>query len=278
MAGSITTEFSPIAPKTQTHSGLPSKRASTMTATSPMPPPSPAWQPEPTPNPDNSNEPIAPTVPQGGKQLRREISSEPVAPKMREGGEHLGREVACTWELLEKGQPHFEATTVHIRPPRLGADPQHRAHNPSDPCRHILTSIDIASLAAGGLMTATILNFNQNVPGTCPSPSADPRWAASIPLLRHMPQALRCPDPSTYVLALSVYSAVGMLQVALEPRYWADCGLVAALATVGAGGVYGPRYMVDVLILGGFLSLVCSKVVAWYVDYCGRGERGVGRN
>lgn len=250
-----------------------------------------AWQAEPTRNADNSNEPIAPGVREGGKKLWCEYSA-PTATGLFEGGEQQDGELP--WACLgEKQQPFFNPAVIDTR--SSGPNPQHHPPNPSDFSRQILTAVDIASVAACAVMTATMLNFSQDPgehrhpnlrpqtitdapPGrTCPSPSADPRWAAALPLVPQLPEVLRCPDPTTYVLALSVYSVVGMVQVALEPKYWADCGLVAALAALGAGGAYGPRCMVDVLILGGFLSLVCSKVLGWYGNNR-RGERAAGRN
>jgi hypothetical protein len=84
-----------------------------------------------------------------------------------------------------------------------------------------------------------------------------------LPLLAaSLPRQLRCPSAPLYVTAIAMYSAAGICQIAREPKYWADCALLAALGSVVAGALYGVRSMLDALILGGFLSLVCCKGIA----------------
>ena len=141
---------------------------------------------------------------------------------------------------------------------------------------------DGLSMVGAGLATVAILNFNQALgeelpsrvlrmgsltdddvlPGTCPSLESDRRWLASLPLLRHLPPTLRCPSLPMYIVAISVYSVAGVFQVAQEPRYWADCALVAVLVAVVTGALHGIRPMLDAVVLGGFLSLVCCKGIA----------------
>ena len=69
-----------------------------------------------------------------------------------------------------------------------------------------------------------------------------------------------------YIVAISIYSMAGIFQVAQEPRYWADCALVAVLVAVVTGALHGIRPMLDALVLGGFLSLVCCKGIAWFAS------------
>jgi hypothetical protein len=66
-----------------------------------------------------------------------------------------------------------------------------------------------------------------------------------------------------YLVAMSVYSAVGVFQVVHAPRYWADCALVAVIVAVVTGALHGIRPMVDALVVGGFLSLACCKAITW---------------
>jgi hypothetical protein len=80
-----------------------------------------------------------------------------------------------------------------------------------------------------------------------------------LPLL---PQQLRCPSTPLYLTAIATYSAAGLCQIVREPRYWADCALLAALGSVVVGALYGVSSMLDALILGGFLSLLCCKGIA----------------
>ena len=64
---------------------------------------------------------------------------------------------------LVETRPLVAACTDHA-----GPDFEHpAAHEPSDSCNPILITVDMASLAAGSLMTATILNFHQD-PGLKP--------------------------------------------------------------------------------------------------------------
>ena len=69
-----------------------------------------------------------------------------------------------------------------------------------------------------------------------------------------------------YMAAISLYSVAGVFQVAQEPRYWADCALVAVLVAVVTGALHGIRPMLDALVLGGFLSLVCCRGIAWFAS------------
>ncbi len=202
--------------------------------------------------------------------------------------EELGGEVppACVREK-EKEQRLFEPPARRDRPPV--PDPQHHTARPPSLSRRILAAADLASLAAGGLATATILNFNRD-PGECrhhnnlnsptsltpcPSFTSDQGWAVHVFEIIYPATHYRV--WSTHIFALLVYGAVGMFQVALEHKYWADCGLVALFGALGAGGVYGVGCMLDALILGGFLSLLCARVVGWYVNHRS-GQRAVARD
>jgi hypothetical protein len=89
-------------------------------------------------------------------------------------------------------------------------------------------------------------------------------------MLGRLPQNLRCPSFSLYLTALSTYSAAGIIQLVIQlmkrPVYWADCGLVAVIASVLTGVAWGGRAMVDALVLGGFLSLVCCKALGRFTS------------
>ncbi|KAG7290672.1 hypothetical protein NEMBOFW57_000675 [Staphylotrichum longicolle] len=132
----------------------------------------------------------------------------------------------------------------------------------SDLRRHLSRAADGISMCAGGVATAVILNFNQ-ASGTCPSLEDDHRWPALLLLLRHLPPAFRCPKPPAYIIAIFLYSTAGIFQVMREPRYWTESALLAIVAAVVTGALYGVRPMVDALVLGGFLSLVCCRGIAW---------------
>jgi hypothetical protein len=80
-----------------------------------------------------------------------------------------------------------------------------------------------------------------------------------------MAPGLRCPSLPLYAAAICAYSAAGVVQTLREPKYWADCALVAVLAAVVAGAVYGVRVMINGLVLGGFLSLLCCRGIVWSV-------------
>ncbi len=86
-------------------------------------------------------------------------------------------------------------------------------------------------------------------------------------LLSGLPPTLRCPGLSTYLAAMAAYSAVGIFHLTRPPRCWAHWGLVTVIASVLAGAWFSSRaILVDGLILGGFLSLVCSYLLerlAW---------------
>jgi len=139
---------------------------------------------------------------------------------------------------------------------------RHHRHRPwQSYIRRVATRAgDCASVVAGGLATVVVLNFNQSL-GQCPALQEDHRWPMVLPLLKHLPASLRCPSSSLYMIAILLYSAAGVFQVVREPRYWADCALVAVLLSLAVGAVYGVRPMVDALIVGGLLSLVCCKAL-----------------
>ncbi|KAL2201181.1 hypothetical protein P885DRAFT_56598 [Corynascus similis CBS 632.67] len=121
---------------------------------------------------------------------------------------------------------------------------------------------DLAIVVAGGLATVVILNFNQSL-GTCPAIREDHRWPMALPLLKHQTRSLRCPSSSLYVVSILIYSAAGVSQVVREPKYWTESGLVAVLFSIVVGAVYGVRLMVDALVVGGSLSLICCKTIVW---------------
>ncbi|KAK4039713.1 hypothetical protein C8A01DRAFT_36338 [Parachaetomium inaequale] len=121
---------------------------------------------------------------------------------------------------------------------------------------------DCVSVLAGGLATVVILNFNQAL-GTCPALEHDQRWPTVLLLPRYLPPSLRCPSLPLYVAEICAYSAAGVVQIVREPKYWADCALVAVFAAVVTGAIYGVRSMVDALVLGGFLSLLCCRGIVW---------------
>jgi hypothetical protein len=67
-----------------------------------------------------------------------------------------------------------------------------------------------------------------------------------------------------------MYSAAGIFQVMREPRYWTDCALLAVIAAIVTGALYGVRPMVDALVLGGLLSLACCRGMVWSASACQR--------
>ena len=145
-------------------------------------------------------------------------------------------------------------------------------------CWHLLgaRAVDGLSIVGAGLATAFIISFDPGrgedlsnrvprmesltdeytLPGTC----------SPLPFLQHPPPTLRCPNLPMYMAAISLYSVAGVFQVAQEPRYWADCALVAVLVAVVTGALHGIRPMLDALVLGGFLSLVCCRGIAWFAS------------
>jgi len=143
---------------------------------------------------------------------------------------------------------------------------------------------DLAIVVAGGLATVVILNFNQTLgefhvscgpvlstpnmclqilTGTCPAIREDHRWPMALPLFKHQTRSLRCPSSSLYMVSILIYSAAGVSQVVREPKYWTESGLVAVLFSLVVGAVYGVQLMVDALVVGGSLSLICCKTIVW---------------
>ncbi|KAK4205732.1 hypothetical protein QBC40DRAFT_270773 [Triangularia verruculosa] len=71
---------------------------------------------------------------------------------------------------------------------------------------------------------------------------------------------LERPNLVAYVVAVLVYSAAGIYHLVHKPRYWADFGLMAIICSVFMGSWLGRQAMVNTLILGALLSLVCAKM------------------
>ena len=107
--------------------------------------------------------------------------------------------------------------------------------------------------------------------GTCPPLETDGLWPTVFTPITWLLEALRCPSLRVYLLALSTYSATGAFQLLVHKRnYCAECGLLAVLASLLAGVLYGAQVMLDALVLGGFLSLLCSKAIGGLVGDCRR--------
>ena len=86
---------------------------------------------------------------------------------------------------------------------------------------------------------------------------------------RHLPQRLRCPDQWMLLAGLCTYSTVGVLHLIQGSKYWADCGLIAMVGAVLTGLWHGESAMMDAFVLGGFLSLLASKVLVRFVGIPG---------
>ena len=142
------------------------------------------------------------------------------------------------------------------------------------PARTVMTSLgtlspswftyiaDAASILAGVIATLIILNFNY-ANTTCPTSENHHHWLSHFTIfLDHhhlLPESFRCPDLQSYVIAMSTYTAVGIFHLLQPPRYWPAFGLLAIFVSVFAGSWFGIQSMLDFLILGGFMSLLCSK-------------------
>jgi hypothetical protein len=74
------------------------------------------------------------------------------------------------------------------------------------------------------------------------------------------------PSFPLYLAAIWAYFAVGIYHLVRRPRYWTDCGLLAVIGSILTGAWLGRRAMVDNLIVGAFLSLVCSKAIECILD------------
>ncbi|KAK1756485.1 hypothetical protein QBC47DRAFT_187084 [Echria macrotheca] len=130
----------------------------------------------------------------------------------------------------------------------------------------------LACLTVAGLPAAWILlNFNQSH-GKCPAPdTTDGRWLMRLPMTNHLPHVIKCPSLPIYILAFLTYSAVGIIHLTNSPRYWPHCGLLAIITSVAVGTWLGPEAMLDSVILGGSLSLLCAKAAELFVDSRPRG-------
>jgi hypothetical protein len=210
----------------------------------------------------------------------------------------------CECGAREQSAPRAELSVSHNRL-------RHHAHRrhllispePSHIHRLAILAADCASILAGGWATVVIHNFNQS-PGkldtqplpptaqitlpeiinltfsareTCPHPfETDDRWpkALALPTSPSLPCALGYPSVPVYFLALSTYSAAGVFQLLVrQPKYWAECGLLAILASLLAGVLHGGRAMLDALILGGGLSLLCCKAIGSLLPESRNGHR-----
>ncbi|KAK3387348.1 hypothetical protein B0H63DRAFT_156295 [Podospora didyma] len=122
---------------------------------------------------------------------------------------------------------------------------------------------DVGSLSLGTLMTIVALNGSQTKQGTCPRPEDDHRWTAFIPPLRHLPRPLRCPNLLLVLAAMFIYFCVAIFHLLPRkcPRYWPDFGLFALVVSLASGVYFGSFVMVDAMVLGGYLSLLASKIV-----------------
>lgn len=183
----------------------------------------------------------------------------------------------CECGAREQSAPRAELSVSHNRL-------RHHAHRrhllispePSHIHRLAILAADCASILAGGWATVVIHNFNQS-PETCPHPfETDDRWpkALALPTSPSLPCALGYPSVPVYFLALSTYSAAGVFQLLVrQPKYWAECGLLAILASLLAGVLHGGRAMLDALILGGGLSLLCCKAIGSLLPESWNGHR-----
>ncbi|KAH8909359.1 hypothetical protein BR93DRAFT_924366 [Coniochaeta sp. PMI_546] len=139
-------------------------------------------------------------------------------------------------------------------------------------CKHastsrVLRTMDWCSILLGGLASVAIINFHSSSsPGMCSQPETDPRRLMELPWNGHLSQSLRCPSFPQYLAAIWAYSAMGLYHLVRRPPHWVDCGLLAVIGSILTGAWFGKRAMVDALIMGGFLSLVCSKAIEAIID------------
>ncbi|KAI0867459.1 hypothetical protein GGS24DRAFT_485535, partial [Hypoxylon argillaceum] len=72
-----------------------------------------------------------------------------------------------------------------------------------------------------------------------------------------------------YTLSLVLYGVVGLANLMRGQRYWSDCGLVTTLIAVFIGWIVGMETMLDTLIVGGYVSLVTAKLLAYLDNFRG---------
>lgn len=73
-----------------------------------------------------------------------------------------------------------------------------------------------------------------------------------------------------YLAGMAIYSAVAVFHLTRPPRFWPECGLLAIIASVLVSAVLSSRaVLVDSLVIGALLSLVCAYVLDWLTwVYC----------
>ncbi|KAK0711865.1 hypothetical protein B0H67DRAFT_302033 [Lasiosphaeris hirsuta] len=124
--------------------------------------------------------------------------------------------------------------------------------------------LDWGSFCAGGAATLVIIYYGRAVAAgeqACSGPEASHSWPIPLSLVGHLAKSLSCPSLLLYMAASCIYMAVGLLHMCRPPRYWADCGIVALITSLLIGALFGSRAMLEALIAGGFLSLLCCKVL-----------------
>ncbi|OIW33053.1 hypothetical protein CONLIGDRAFT_695381 [Coniochaeta ligniaria NRRL 30616] len=207
----------------------------------------------------------------------------------------------CTWpddetprhhSLISIGTGHdrgkadigicWSGATEEVRPQAVEREPYQGSELV---CKHASTSplfrtIDWCSILVGGIATLAILDINAGKRpryvmslakadwflGMCPHQGTDHRPLTELSLRSNLSYSLRWPCFPLYLAAICAYSAVGIYHLVRRPRHWADCGLLAVKGSILTGAWLGRRAMVDALILGAFLSLVCSRAIDCILD------------
>ncbi|KAK0748519.1 hypothetical protein B0T21DRAFT_23916 [Apiosordaria backusii] len=142
----------------------------------------------------------------------------------------------------------------------------------------VFSIIDWSTIIAGGLAAGAIISFHSsqrqyvhdfwitianNFAAQLSQYRRDHQW-----FIERMLRNLQPPNLPVYIAAVLVYSATGLYHLVRGPQQWADFGLVAVIGSVLTGAWLGRDAMLDTLVLGAFLSLLCSKVREEFTPRC----------
>ncbi|KAK0673504.1 hypothetical protein QBC41DRAFT_311748 [Cercophora samala] len=141
---------------------------------------------------------------------------------------------------------------------------------------HVLVILEWCIIGIGGLAAIMIVRYHNLQDLSLLSYGQYDSWRLEPPvIISKMTKPFENPSMSVYIAAVLVYSAVGLYHIVHKPRYWADFGLIAAMFSVMAGVWLGKHIMVDALVLGGFMSLICAKVSESFIKcWCAGKSRG----
>ncbi|KAK4444444.1 hypothetical protein QBC34DRAFT_184436 [Podospora aff. communis PSN243] len=137
--------------------------------------------------------------------------------------------------------------------PPVSSSPQHLATRKTG-MQVALCMSDVVSLLMGYASTIIIVKSHQHL---------EDGWWTSLPLIEQLPSSLKHPSALLLACQYTIWCLIGIFHLLRSPRYWSQCGTVAAAISTAMGAWYGAAAMIDTVLITAFLSLVVAKAIDW---------------